>query len=601
MNLTKRLMEKILNWRISTKMIAGYFLLIVLPFAGFAVFVYYQLTDKLVTQYQLGNQRNIEQIAANLDSALQKIESIYSIFQNNAALIDFLRGEYTTDRDHIYAYLKEIRPAYSFAYLVEPSVTNLKIYPKLNSKFANIPGFGGYDTLERQVDPSMLSALTPARGRWHKDFSSGDMKLNYYRKIYNMNYNSELGILQISVDTRLLRKIPDDLHSLHADNELLLLDEDNRLIYKSSDISLTDKQMDAISSMLRNREQKLLAFDQGRIFINSVTLPRLGLTIVVINSEELLLKVLLTKRLWIFAGLILLIVLSVIYYLIISSLTKRILLLSRHMRKVGISSVSHPFTGKIGTDEIGFLISSYNAMISRIDELVNRVQKVELLKKDAEFKMLQAQIRPHFLYNTLETIRMLARSNKQHTIAEMAFSLGNLLRYSLSGSDETTLREELENVRAYIAIHQIRMRDLHVEWYLDESLLSTKCPKFILQPIVENSMIHGLSKKRGEKRITIRLYADHLVLTVVVADNGAGIDPIKLSTLRKSVDGMAVQDQMVEHSGKGIGLRNVVERIKAFFADGSGIQIESGAGAGTTVTLRLILGENDHVEAADCG
>lgn len=167
------------------------------------------------------------------------------------------------------------------------------------------------------------------------------------------------------------------------------------------------------------------------------------------------------------------------------------------MRRVGPDWLGHSYTGPVGKDEFGYLISNYNAMIARIDELVNRVQKVEILKKDAEFKMLQAQIQPHFLYNTLETMRMLARANDDSTVSEMAYSLGSLMRYSLSRKDNTTIGEEWEYLRQYLAIHKIRMPDLQIEWEKDEAATSIPCPRFILQPLVENSILHGFSKRRG--------------------------------------------------------------------------------------------------------
>lgn len=145
--------------------------------------------------------------------------------------------------------------------------------------------------------------------------------------------------------------------------------------------------------------------------------------------------------------------------------------------------------------------------------------------------MLQAQIQPHFLYNTLETMRMLARSNKDYTVAEMAYSLGNMLRYSLSQSNDTTLQEELEHVKAYIAIHQIRIRDLQFELEWDEELLKVRYPRFILQPLVENSMIHGLSNIRGTKRIVIhsKKTQDTIeihVTDIIAARNGLKADAV---------------------------------------------------------------------------
>ena len=154
--------------RISTKMIVGYVLLIVLPFLLFAVFIYMQLFDKLLTQYQLSNQQNIEQLAGNLDSTLGKIESLQSIYQNNAALIDYLRDEYTDDRDLIYFYLREISPAISFATLAEPSVQSLTIYPKSQKRLLTVTGFRPFHDIYNKLTRDEISGLRPSKGLWKK-------------------------------------------------------------------------------------------------------------------------------------------------------------------------------------------------------------------------------------------------------------------------------------------------------------------------------------------------------------------------------------------------------------------------------------------------
>jgi two-component system sensor histidine kinase YesM len=233
-------------------------------------------------------------------------------------------------------------------------------------------------------------------------------------------------------------------------------------------------------------------------------------------------------------------------------------------------------------------------MISRIDELVNRVQKVELLKKEADFKMLQAQIQPHFLYNTLETMRMLARSNQGQIVAEMAFSLGNLLRYSLSKKNETTLKEELEQIRCYVAIHQIRTKDLIFDLEVEESLLSVHCPRFMLQPLVENSMIHGLSSKRGIKRIGVSIKKHDEGVVIEVDDNGAGIEPAKLVVLQRIVNGDS-GGWIIETQGTGIGLGNVAERVRAYFGPNSEINLISTPGKGTKFSLKLAMKEKSRL------
>jgi two-component system, sensor histidine kinase YesM len=248
------------------------------------------------------------------------------------------------------------------------------------------------------------------------------------------------------------------LTQVHPENAVLMLDDHGNIANTVMNTKLTAEQIGSISQIIGKESGGTFLADQDRLLINSVHISSLGLTVIEVNKRAALFEFLRVKQLWVEGGLGLLALLSVLYFWIVSSLTKRILRLSRHMRRVEPEFLNNPLKGKAGKDEIGFLITSYNAMISRMDEMINHVQKVEMLKKEADFKMLQAQIQPHFLYNTLETMRMLARSNKDYKVAEMALSLGNLFQYSLSKSDDTTLKDELDHVSAYIAIHQIRMR-----------------------------------------------------------------------------------------------------------------------------------------------
>ncbi len=594
-----QLTEKIVNMRISTKMIMGYLILVMLPFLIFAFFIYYQLYDKMLTQYQLANQQNIEQVTGNMDSSLAKIESLYSIFQNNSALIYYLQGEYTDDRELIYSYLKEISPAISYAYLGEPYVSKITIYPKYQKPLLTVQGFRDYNEIDQSLKLNETASLRPVKGLW-TTYTSDMPSVAYFHNIYNASYKSDLGIIQFAVNPSLLNEYLLKLRNQHPGNALLLIDHDGNIIYELMSVAFTHSQISDILSEVRDKGDKSYLADRNQLLINSASLSRLGLTVVEVNKIDTLFKFLPSQQLSVAGGIALLLMLSLLYYLIVTSLTKRIVLLSRHMRRVGLDSLSNHFTGKIGKDEIGFLISNYNAMISRMDELVNRVQKVELLKKEADFKMLQAQIQPHFLYNTLETMRMLARGNNDLTVAEMAFSLGNILRYSLSKGNDTTLQDELENVRAYIAIHQIRMRDLHFELDVVESALLVKCPRFILQPLVENSMIHGVSKRRGTKRIMIRLLMDEEHAIIEVSDNGAGIPQEKLAMLTHILNGKMI-DPSFEADGSGIGLSNVSERIKAYFGMESGISITSSAGEGTVCTLKLALKEDSHAEIDDRG
>lgn len=443
--------------------------------------------------------------------------------------------------------------------------------------------------------------MRPAQGLWKHSFDPAAPTLSYFQKLYSNSYITDLGIIQISVDPAMLDQFVSALTQVHPNNAIMVLDRQGKMISYVMNTKLSDEQIRSIVQPFGNESLGGFLADHDRLLINSVHIPKLGLTIIEVNKRAALFEFLRVKQLWVACGLALLALLSALYFWIVSSLTKRIVRLSRHMRRVEPEFLNNPVKGKAGKDEIGFLITNYNEMISRMDELVNHVQKVEMLKKEADFKMLQAQIQPHFLYNTLETMRMLARSNKDYKVAEMALSLGNLFRYSLSKSEHTTLRDELDHVSTYIAIHQIRMSDLEVEFQVEETLLSLPCPRFILQPLVENSMIHGLSKNRGSKRIALRLARKHGYVWIEVADNGSGISEQQLKSLQRLLEGSITKHE-AKHKTTGIGLSNVAERVKAYYGKESSLGIISTPGKETVCCLKLLLKEEYfNAQTTDCG
>jgi len=582
--------------RISKKLILGYFLLIVVPFLTFAYLMYIQIYDKLVTQYQLANQQNIEQLASNLDAKLSKVESLYSIYQNNATLLSFLRGEYTNDSDLIYNYLKEIRTAFSFSYLAEPMVEEITIFPKGENRLVTLPGFKNYEDINKNVRIEEVSALGPTSGVWKlTETGLQPSSLVYYHKIFSDSYSKELGMIEIRVSTSIMLEFIDAIKTIHPEGDLLLLQQENKsVVYHSG--NLGKKQIEEVQKIVVENQTKYFSFKNGQFFINTTKLPKIGLTVVEVNKKDSIFSIYQKQYVWIVGGIATLVLLTILYYLIVSFMTKRIVLLSRHMKKDGL----HFYSGKAGNDEIGYLISNYNTMITRINELVNHVKRVERLKNEANFKMLQAQIHPHFLYNTLETMRMLARGDGNKTLADMAYSLGRLLRYSLSNNSDTTLQEELEHVRSYIGIHQIRMSDLEVEFQIDETAMSLPCPRFILQPLVENSLLHGLAKKRGSKKISIIIRVESACTIIEVEDNGIGI-PEKRLAFVQSILSKNSEIENGEEQRTGIGLVNVNERIHAYYLNDSKLWIESNTNDGTSCTLKLYQKESHDVEIDDCG
>lgn len=250
-------------------------------------------------------------------------------------------------------------------------------------------------------------------------------------------------------------------------------------------------------------------------------------------------------------------------------------------------------------DEVGMLGRSYNSMLTKINDLLQLTEKQEKQKREAELRILQAQIKPHFLYNTLNTIDWMARKQGANDVSEMVEALSKLFRIGLSkGNEFIPLAEEFDHVRSYLQIQKLRYRDkLKYSLELAPDIAHVSVLKVILQPIVENAIYHGIKERRGPGTITVRgVRRDHLI-ELSVTDDGVGMDEQTLALMRDKLDNpMTVQ---VETAGSGYGLSNVQARLKLTYGTSDcGIRIDSEPNAGTTVTLTFpIQAEGELVRA----
>ena len=252
-------------------------------------------------------------------------------------------------------------------------------------------------------------------------------------------------------------------------------------------------------------------------------------------------------------------------------------------------------------DEIGSLAKTFNYMIGEIESLVQKqeetieelkrerdyVSEVQKQKRKAELKALQAQINPHFLYNTLNAITWQAADQGAEEISILSNSLGKFFRISLSkGAEVITLGEELEHVKSYLEIQSIRYHSrLSYEIEVDESWLDIRMIKLVLQPLAENSIYHGIKEKQGAGRIKIygerQSSFEEEVLELSVWDDGAGIPPEKLELMNETLE------RGETDSKAGYGIYNVNERIRLFYGEGYGLRYESSHGRWTRAILRI--------------
>ena len=229
------------------------------------------------------------------------------------------------------------------------------------------------------------------------------------------------------------------------------------------------------------------------------------------------------------------------------------------------------------------LSESLNTMIDKINALLEQVKKEQIRIRKAEFELLQAQINPHFLYNTLDTIIWLAESDEQKQVVHMVESLSDFFRTSLNqGKDIISIKEEIQHVRSYLESQQMRYQDI-LEYEIDvpEEFYQNTIPKITVQPLVENALYHGIKNKRGKGKITVRGYREDSFFILEVRDNGIGMQTERLVQVRNAL----LYKQLAE--SKVYGLYNVNERIRLNCGEEYGLRISSTYQEGTTVKILL--------------
>ena len=234
-----------------------------------------------------------------------------------------------------------------------------------------------------------------------------------------------------------------------------------------------------------------------------------------------------------------------------------------------------------GRDEVGELTESFNYMMGRIHTLVNRVYEEKLAQKNAEIEALQAQINPHFLYNTLDSINWMLIDRDEMDISSVVVSLGKLMQYSMDTSSALVpLHMEYRNALDYLKIQKNRLEDrLLYELDLPSDLEDFLIPRLILQPLIENAIIHGILPSGRSGRITVRTRQEGSRLVLSVQDNGDGMAPEQLQQLRQLLSG--------GQEGGSIGMRNVARRLQLHFDGQCRFSVDSSPGQGTTVRLLL--------------
>lgn len=415
-------------------------------------------------------------------------------------------------------------------------------------------------------------------------------------KVNNVFYTGDslgdgLGALLITLDYQKLEKIF-KLSGNSENSSFLLLSPDNVVLYKDktgpvpiSKESIDELVMrDALSNDFSNNKSQVVTMDGQKYIVNlSYTKWDLCLLFLTPFSD-------ITNQLWpmvyftVFVSVAILISCVATLLAVTRALTRPIVQLSERMSSINDSrAVDFDALKNVSNDEVGILYRSFSELLSRINRLILDVREQTTQKKEAELKALQAQINPHFVFNAMDVVNWIALSRGQDDIADIVNTIAAIMRYSIKEPDAMVmLSNELQNVQDYLSIQFLRYPSrIKYETDIPEGLENMPIPKFVLQPLVENSIQHGIKDSQSDISIIIKIRAEGTHLLINVMDNGCGCDVNMLN------DFLANKPSNLKVSN-GFGLRNVNERLQLRFPQSSGLVYTFNEDGYFTAIIRLM-------------
>ncbi|QBD87660.1 sensor histidine kinase [Clostridium tetani] len=405
-----------------------------------------------------------------------------------------------------------------------------------------------------------------------------------------LNDNKDkIGFINGSVN---LDKISNIIHDIDIHNGFAWIMNKNTDIYSTTKENLNSnyislEELSCIANQSKNKSSGTVALKNvhnkdSTVFFSSVPYTENWILCIIVENKKIHTQINQIINLILFVGLILLLAAILLSIVISGSIVKPIHRLKSNMLEISKGNFDSYYEIK-NNDEISILGQVFNQMLTDIKRLINKVYQVEKQKRSAELRVLQSQINPHFLYNTLDTIQWKALEYNAFEVVDMINSLSGFFRISLSdGKEFITICDEVAHVSNYLEIQKIRYKDkISYSMDVDSSLDQYLIPKLIVQPLVENSIYHGLKLQKYKGIINVSISSKDGFLFIKVIDNGLGINSEKLIVLRKNL----AESIETNH----YGLYNINERLKLAFGERYSIEIKSELKIGTQVLLRIPL------------
>lgn len=564
------------------KLLISYIIICLVPIIAIGLFSYITFMNSMKQQTRSNMMDTLQQIGDNVAFKLDDIRRISDLLYNDNTLASDIQN-YSTSWDSYESTTKYIIPKFQSTINATGQDIQLTVYMN-NPAFPEI-----YGTSELKSDPliiqkrsfEMYNIHRIENEEWYKQFPEEQFGTTMlWQQVEDDNKHGNISFLRRLVDSsdpftrsqigfiRITTKIASifqslDYRQLGTGTLVFAIDAQDRIMYSSEDTLIHRNWADYTST---------------NMMVISQDLPGINMRLAAVIPIEILEND--AKRLtnWTMIVCLISIAVCVIASIFISRVfSKRINKVVYLLRMFQEGEFDKRIRYK-GGDEFTYIASALNQLGENMNRLIKETYLTKIEKQELELESLQAQINPHFLYNTLSSISRLAKFGELKKLQLMVMELSKFYRYSLNnGETLISVAKELEQVKAYIEIQKIKYTDrLVAEFEVDPSVLTYDTVKLILQPFVENVIEHGWSGE-GKIHVTIQTVVDagHVVFHII--DDGSGISDETIAQIFTPNDGVYL----------GYGIRNVEQRIKLYFGSEYGVSIESKIGGGTTVTIRV--------------
>ncbi|MDD2970694.1 MAG: sensor histidine kinase [Lachnospiraceae bacterium] len=529
-------------------------------------------------------QQLVDMVNVDIDSYFSNMNNMAQLIMDNSNIENFLLA----DRDnHLVEkpYVGRIEEQFRVLRETRDDIYNIGIIGKsgnylVNNTTMKINPYADYSKTEwyqkamegeEVITPSHVQNLIADEYKWVVTLS---------QSIQNKDTGEIEGVLFIDLNYRSISTLCENI-SLGSKGYVFILDKDGKIIYHPrQQLLYSGVQKEETGTILRSGEGSFITRDRERLYTISRS-HTTGWTVVgVAYLNEMMEKSNQTKKLYVLCAIVLIFVATFISIFLSNMITKPIRELRSSMKRVEEGNLEIFLQKPDYSNEIADLICSFNIMIRRIKQLMEKIIDEQAEKRRSELRALQAQINPHFLYNTLDSIIWMAESSKMAEVICMTSSLSKLLRKSISKQEEfVKVSDEIDYVREYLKIQKMRYHDkLDYEIDVDESVMRTPIAKLILQPLVENAIYHGIKLKEGKGLIRITGKKEKGKTVLKVIDNGVG--------MTKEVLAKLFVERETEDTGK-VGVLNVQRRIQIYYGLEYGIHYESIPMQGTTVYIEI--------------